>query len=193
MHIYTNKAEFDHATKVNKLLAKGGLERRAVNREEIREIEPSIQGDLYAGYYTTSDFTGDIHRYSRRLSEACENRGVIFHYHSKVRDIRHHEQGITLSYTTDESGIHRADFDGVQSRKLAHMLGDRVNIYPVKGYSITVDLGDKESQKAPLGSVFSMMRPNLFFPVWTMIGFASPAQQNSMATALIFVMIASSR
>lgn len=154
LHIYTDKEEFDHATQVNKLLAKGGLERRAVTREEIREIEPSVRGDLYAGYYTTSDFTGDIHRYSRGLSKACEKRGVNFNYHTKVRDIHHNPQGVTLSFTSDESGIQKQDFDavmicaGVQSKRLATMVGDRVNIYPVKGYSITVELGDKKSQDA---------------------------------------------
>ena len=37
---------------------------------------------------------------------------------------------------------------GVASRKFAAMLGDRVNVYPVKGYSITVNLDDAESQAA---------------------------------------------
>jgi D-amino-acid dehydrogenase len=37
---------------------------------------------------------------------------------------------------------------GVESRQFASMLGDRVNIYPVKGYSITVDLNDEASQAA---------------------------------------------
>jgi len=37
---------------------------------------------------------------------------------------------------------------GVGTRRLASMLGDRVNIYPVKGYSITVHLDNDESQKA---------------------------------------------
>ena len=36
---------------------------------------------------------------------------------------------------------------GVASHKFAKMLGDRVNIYPVKGYSITVPLPDLISQK----------------------------------------------
>ena len=35
---------------------------------------------------------------------------------------------------------------GVESRKLAAQLGDSVNIYPVKGYSITVNLPDSASQ-----------------------------------------------
>ncbi len=35
---------------------------------------------------------------------------------------------------------------GVMSRRLAKILGDRVNVYPVKGYSITVNLLEKEDQ-----------------------------------------------
>jgi D-amino-acid dehydrogenase len=37
---------------------------------------------------------------------------------------------------------------GVESRSFAAQLGDRVNIYPVKGYSITVNLNDAQSQAA---------------------------------------------
>jgi D-amino-acid dehydrogenase len=37
---------------------------------------------------------------------------------------------------------------GVASRALAADLGDRVNIYPVKGYSITVNLLDSHSQQS---------------------------------------------
>jgi hypothetical protein len=46
--------------------------------------------------------------------------------------------------------LYRAGFyrGGVMSRGLASMLGDRVNIYPVKGYAITVQLTEKEDQPA---------------------------------------------
>jgi D-amino-acid dehydrogenase len=37
---------------------------------------------------------------------------------------------------------------GVKSRDFAAQLGDRVNVYPVKGYSITVNLLDAQSQAA---------------------------------------------
>lgn len=43
---------------------------------------------------------------------------------------------------------------GVASRKIARSLGDRVNIYPVKGYSITVNIDDPEKwPKAPYVSL----------------------------------------
>ena len=37
---------------------------------------------------------------------------------------------------------------GVASRHLAAQLGDRLNVYPVKGYSITVNLEDEASRQA---------------------------------------------
>jgi D-amino-acid dehydrogenase len=37
---------------------------------------------------------------------------------------------------------------GIASRHFAAMLGERINIYPVKGYSITVNLEDEASQNA---------------------------------------------
>ena len=37
---------------------------------------------------------------------------------------------------------------GVHSRALGAQLGDRLNVYPVKGYSITVMLNDEQSQAA---------------------------------------------
>jgi D-amino-acid dehydrogenase len=43
---------------------------------------------------------------------------------------------------------------GVLSRDLAHSLGDRVNVYPVKGYSITVALPEAvDQQTAPWTSL----------------------------------------
>ena len=59
-----------------------------------------------------------------------------------------------LTWKTSTGEVENGLFDGivvtagVMSRKLAAKLGDRVNIYPVKGYSITVDLKDTASQTA---------------------------------------------
>lgn len=36
---------------------------------------------------------------------------------------------------------------GIESRGIARQLGDRLNVYPVKGYSITVNLADEASQQ----------------------------------------------
>ncbi|MGP9764224.1 D-amino acid dehydrogenase [Halomonas sp. AOP13-D3-9] len=157
LHIYRDKAGYEHAAQVSKLLSKGGLERRAVTPEEMRAIEPTLAGNYYGGFYTESDATGDIHKFTHGLAQAAERRGVTLKYGHSVQDIGADEQHawITADDMTDlGSEPVRETFDsvvvcaGVGSRALATKLGDRVNIYPVKGYSITVQLDDAASQQA---------------------------------------------
>jgi len=151
LHIYRDKAGFTHAGKVSKLLAKGGLERRVVTPEEMRAIEPTLAGTYYGGYFTESDSTGDIHKFTHGLSLVIEKLGVKTLYEQAVEKIG--SDGKRVHITLNEGGrSHVANFDkvvicaGVESRQLAAQLGDLVNIYPVKGYSITVNLPDSASQ-----------------------------------------------
>lgn len=153
LHVYNCKPDFDKAAKVNDILAEGGLERHAVSVDEMKKIEPALQGDLYGGYYTQSDFTGDIHTYAKGLADACKRRGVQFRYGSEVETLTSRTPGVDVGWKT-ESGKQSDHFDGVvvcagvRSRALAAQVGDRVNIYPVKGYSITVQLDDDQSRAA---------------------------------------------
>ena len=154
LHVYNCKPDFDKAAKVNDMLAEGGLERHAVTPDEMKEIEPALQGDLYGGYFTESDFTGDIHSYAKGLGDACKRRGVVFKYGSLVETLATRESG-GVDVGWKSNGDNESDhFDGivvcagVRSRALAAQVGDRVNIYPVKGYSITVQLDDDESRAA---------------------------------------------
>lgn len=153
LHIYTDKAEFDHATEVNRLLAEGGLHRRAVSPEEVREIEPALTGSFHGGYYTESDFTGDIHRYTTGLAKAIETAGARLSFGTDVEAIRLEESGIRITWSRNNES-QTEGFDaivicaGVESRRIGANLGDRVNVYPVKGYSITVRLDDEDSQRA---------------------------------------------
>ncbi|MCO5966018.1 D-amino acid dehydrogenase [Sinorhizobium meliloti] len=157
LHIYWDKAGFDHAAKVNDLLTEGGLDRRPVTPEEIASIEPALHGKFYGGYFTPSDSTGDIHKYTTGLARACERLGGTFEYDALVARIDRRDR-FRLSYTV-HNGAEKAveqvlEADGIvvcagsASRQFAAMLGDRLNIYPVKGYSITVNLEDERAQSA---------------------------------------------
>jgi D-amino-acid dehydrogenase len=155
LHVYRDQASFRHAADVNVMLNEGGLDRHAVTPEEIKAIEPTMTGTFYGGFFTPSDATGDIHRFTRGLAAACERRGARFIGDAAVDHVATDERGVTLRWTQGEDAAPqemRADAivvcAGVASRRFAAMLGDRVNIYPVKGYSITVDLDDAESQAA---------------------------------------------
>jgi len=159
LHIYGDKKGYDHATKINALLKQGGLARRAVSDTEIKQIEPALVGDFYGGYFTESDSTGDIHKYTLGLSAACERLGARFCYDSAVSSLAYESENSATSVRvnfTQGQDDQRLDesFDGVVvcagvgRRTFAAQLGDRVNIYPVKGYSITVELNDEQSQAA---------------------------------------------
>lgn len=150
LHIYRNKAGFDHAGGVSKLLAEGGLARRAVTPAEMRAIEPTLAGDYYGGFYTESDSTGDIHKFTHGLSQACERRGVRLLTGHTVARVQ--SDGSAAQVTLSSGEVVRGDAvvvcAGVHSRALGAQLGDRLNVYPVKGYSITVMLNDEASQAA---------------------------------------------
>ena len=151
LHIYRDKAGFDHAGEVSKLLAIGGLPRQAVTPAEMKQIEPTLSGNYYGGYYTESDSTGDIHKFTYGLSLAAERLGVKMIYDHEVAAIKSDGACIKITLKKDEQ-LESLEFDnvvvcaGIGSRNLAAQLGDRVNVYPVKGYSITVNLNDAASQ-----------------------------------------------
>ncbi len=159
LHIYRNKKGFEHAGEVSKMLAQGGLPRRAVTPTEMKTIEPTLAGTYYGGYFTESDSTGDIHKFTTGMAQAAERLGVQCLYEQDVVSI--FSDGTKAEVTAAGSdGLVTHQFDGlvvcagVQSRSFAAQLGDRVNIYPVKGYSITVNLPDAQSQSsAPIVSL----------------------------------------
>ncbi len=160
LHIYRDKASYDGAAEVSKLYAAGGLPRRAVTPAEMRALEPTLHGDYYGGFYTESDSTGDIHKFTRGLADAAVRQGVRFVNEASVDMVEHIGTGVRIGWSVapaDETAEPTRETlvadgvvvcAGIGSRDIAARLGDRVNIYPVKGYSITVMLDDEASQKA---------------------------------------------
>jgi D-amino-acid dehydrogenase len=133
LHIYRDKAGFDHAGRVSLMLAKGGLPRQAVTPQEMK--------------------AGDIHKFTTGLAAAAERLGVRTLYGQDVVSVKSDGQKAVITVAQEEgaaNSVHTFDgmvvCAGVASRDFAAQLGDRVNIYPVKGYSITVNLNDEQSQ-----------------------------------------------
>lgn len=159
LHFYHNHADYAVATEVNQLLCRGGLQRYAVTAEEIPSIEPNLTGQYYGGFYCPDDATGDIHKFTVGLAEVTQRLGVKYLWGMQVDEIQHRDHDVLIQFQAssenmqDKHDINLGQLQadailicaGVQSYSLAHMLGDRVNIYPVKGYSITIDLKDQQS------------------------------------------------
>ncbi len=124
----------------------------------MRALEPTLTGDFYGGFFTASDYTGDIHAFTRGLAEACMRLGGRFNYDTSVHRLHHAGSGVDVLWEPAISQPGQAPEQkthvdavvicaGVASRRFAAQLGDRVNIYPVKGYSITITLQDEASRQ----------------------------------------------
>lgn len=170
LHFYRSRDTLEAARRGNVLLQEGGLEREEVSPAEIARIEPTLTGDFCGGFFTPSDSTGDIHKFTTGLAKACERLGARFVLGGEVGAVNLRPDGVSVRLQAvgtgkgaglqDLSGRDLGDDEtlidadmvmvcaGVASRALAAQLGDRVNIYPVKGYSITIMLNDAQSQAA---------------------------------------------
>lgn len=149
LHFYESDKELKHARRVNGLLAQGGLERREIDAAEMAQLEPTLTGNFKGGFWTESDSTGDIHKYSMGLANWLKAQGVHFQMEQDVTAVNATTDGVTITTQTGQHGFDGVVVSaGIGSRKLAAQFGDRVNIYPVKGYSITVHMNDATSHAA---------------------------------------------
>lgn len=146
MHIYRNQAELEHARETNKLYTEAGLKRWEVSPSEMIDIEPSLAqtaDTIVGGFYNDTDFTADIRLFCVKLAEILKNKyGVKF----KRETLTPHS---ALLYRREGPVFICA---GTGSRDLVSELGIFLPIYPVKGYSITVDLNETQGA-APLTSI----------------------------------------
>lgn len=148
VHFYQTERDLADGRRVNKLLAQGGLRRDELSPDEVRARVPQLTGPLTGGFVTTSDSTGDIHKFTTGLADWLAGQGVRFRMGAEITDVAAHDDGVTVTAGEPERFDGVVVCAGVGSRAIAAKLGDRVNIYPVKGYSITVNLRDAVSRAA---------------------------------------------
>jgi len=153
LHVYNSQKEFEHAHKVNELLAAGGLQRQRLTSNEVSEIEPNLRKKFIGGYYTKTDSTGDIHKFTYNLAEVAKSKGVEFRLWTDVTNVQAINGQVKINFQPNQEEQQTDIFDGavlcagVASHHFSQKLGDRVNIYPVKGYSITIPLSDTKAQE----------------------------------------------
>ncbi|MDC0226901.1 D-amino acid dehydrogenase [Alphaproteobacteria bacterium] len=151
LHLCNDQKSLNHGRKINNWLKEAGLNRKEVSIDEMVSIEPTLNlKNFRGGFYTKSDMSGDIHKFTKLLADASEQKGVRFFYETEITTIEHNKKQ-PIVYFNQSNNKHKQNYDGivicagVNSKFLANKLGDSVNIYPVKGYSITLLLNDEDS------------------------------------------------
>jgi D-amino-acid dehydrogenase len=137
LHFYKDQQYFDAAIKAEVIYRNNGCEWEIVNPERTKELDNAlidIDG-IIGGAWTVGDWTGDIHKFCSELANVLQNKyGVVFQHNRTINHINE-----VLFY--DAVVIS----NGVGSTKLAKTVGDTIDVYPVKGYSITINNVDRKN------------------------------------------------
>lgn len=145
LHFYKDQQYFQNAQIVKDLYNANGCEWDILAPLQTASLDPALQNvkDIVGGAWTPSDWTGDIHKFCKQLAEVMERKyNVKFQY---GYDVRHIEE---VSYF-DKVVI----ANGVESYHLAKTVGDSLPVYPIKGYSITIELDEQSAKFAPTVSL----------------------------------------
>lgn len=131
LHFYKDEKYFDAAKQAKAIYNDNGVEWDILSTTQTLSMDPALSGlsDLKGGAWTKSDFTGDIHKFCYEMERVLRDKyGVVFQYNWEIK----HIEDVSFYDAVVVS-------NGVGSEKLAKTVGDTLGIYPVKGYSITIN------------------------------------------------------
>lgn len=135
LHFYKDDKYFQNAVDVKDLYNAGGCEWDLLSPMKTKSMDPALSNikGIVGGAWTPSDWTGDIHKFCYELEQVLKNKyNVEFRYRDKIRTAYDFE---ILDDCYDAVIIAA----GVGSENLANIIGESLGIYPVKGYSITIN------------------------------------------------------
>lgn len=154
LHFYTSQQEFDAAMEPARIMRELGCDRQVIDADRAVELEPALKDvrqRIAGATYTADDESGDARKFTQALARRCAEAGVEFRYGTEVLGFDKAGDRI-LGVQTLTEGRHqvlRADSYvlclGSFSAVLARRLGLFLNIYPAKGYSITVPVKNPDA------------------------------------------------
>lgn len=145
LHFYKDATYLANARSVKDLYETNGCQWDMLDPHQVHLAEPSLRNDgsVLGGAWTEDDWMGDIHKFCTELTSVLKNKyGVIFRFGDKISKL-------------SDVGFYDAVVvsNGVGSTALAKTVGDTIDVYPVKGYSITINLDDESFKYTPKTSL----------------------------------------
>lgn len=141
LHIYKSQKEFAEAASLKELYEAYGCEWDIISdKNQLLSIEPALvkTQNLIGGIFTPSDWTGDIHKFCNILQQVLQKKyNVNFYFNTEITSV---DKLQDFDYIIVANGSF--------ARHLSKTIGDNLPIYPVKGYSITIDINDLASASA---------------------------------------------
>ncbi len=147
MQFYRTHEAFDRAKYSTDIMRQYGCDRQVISAQEAIALEPCLShiNQLVGATYTPKDGSGDAHVFCQELETVCKSMGVDFQYSTRIESL-HHERGLVQAQVQRDNrrdiitAPHIIMCCGCDSVPLLKPLGVSLNLYPVKGYSITVPM-----------------------------------------------------
>lgn len=156
LQLYRSARLWERGQRQVDLLNKLGVEYELLDGYGCVQVEPALANakcNLAGGIMYPTDETGDCQLFVGQLANYLRQNGVDFRLSTAVLGVNYN--GDTVEYIRTDDGAVEADIYvaalGCESRGLLQDLNINLPIYPIKGYSITLDVED--SCRAPLSSV----------------------------------------
>lgn len=143
LYLYRTQESLDRGAANLAILKDQGQQLEIVDRDRAAAIDPALAAtkDRIAGaIHCPTDESGDACKFTRGLATLCEDRGARFLYGTTITGIA--RNGARVESVRTDRGEERADAYvlalGSYSAPLARQLGERLSVYPIKGYSATI-------------------------------------------------------
>ena len=156
LEIYENQKDLDAGIHHSAWLRDLGCDNRVLSPDECIAVEPALAGsaeNLVGGILTSEDESGDAHKFTHELAAVCAARGVDFRYGEDVRAIETDGDEVR-AVRTDKRSFEADAFVvslGSYSPLFLRPLGINLQVFPTKGYSITVPItGSNSAPKVSL-------------------------------------------
>jgi D-amino-acid dehydrogenase len=151
LQLFRSQAQLDAAARDVAVLRDCGVPFELLGRNELARAEPAlarVKDRLAGGLRLPNDETGDCHLFTRQLAARAASLGVQFRFDTAIMGL---EVDGGRFAAVRLAGGERLAADrcvvalGSHSPGLLKPLGIEVPVYPVKGYSLTVDLRDESA------------------------------------------------
>jgi D-amino-acid dehydrogenase len=157
LYFHRNQAALEAGVAHMQILADDGQEIRVLDRAQVLELEPALHGaagKIAGGIYCPTDETGDSHKFTRSLAERCVAMGAQIHTRTTITGIE--TSGDTVTAIRANGQAFTADAYvmalGSYSPQVARGAAIDLPIYPIKGYSLTIPIGNHQAPPT-IGSV----------------------------------------
>ncbi|MDP6708473.1 MAG: D-amino acid dehydrogenase [Alphaproteobacteria bacterium] len=147
LYFFRTPESFEAGAQKSEMLRRNGIEIEILDRDALIAKDPALEPareHIAGGLYAVTDESGDAHLFTQALARKCEELGATLRMNTEIKGLVANGQRIEAVETSGE----RVGGDafvlalGIYSPHLLRQLGMDLPIYPIKGYSATLQIAE---------------------------------------------------